>query len=171
MVVTGAVIYIVLMGFFVPAVRLHGGLIGAWNSPLSGIGIRAVIGAALLLLGVHTMPAAGPQALVAFALFVTAVVFAVATIANNNPQDPRPVSSSMRRRKQQVALVIACSPAPRSFPPILDVANHAFRRCTRPPREHALAAPGRRLISALAQGVIQHNIEWPLIYIGGIGGQ
>ena len=65
------------------------GLIGASNSPLSGVGICVVVGAALLLtLVVKPLlpPTAGP-ALVAFALFVTAVIFAAATISNDNLQD------------------------------------------------------------------------------------
>ena len=175
LVVTGAVIYIVLMGFFVSAVCGYmAGLIGASNSPLSGIGILAVIGAALLLLlGVHTMPAAGPQALVAFALFVTAVVFAVATIANNNLQDLKTGQLvDATPWKQQVALVIGVLAGAAIIPPILDLVNHAygFAGAPGPLREHPLPAPQAGLISALAQGVIQHNIEWPLIYIGmGIG--
>jgi len=43
-------IYIVVMSFFVSSVCGYmAGLIGASNSPLSGIGILAVIGASLLL--------------------------------------------------------------------------------------------------------------------------
>ena len=48
--IIGGVIYIVLMSFFVSAVCGYmAGLIGSSNSPLSGIGILVVIGAALLL--------------------------------------------------------------------------------------------------------------------------
>src|SRR5438876_63595 len=108
--VIGGVAYVLLMSFFVSAVCGYMAcLIGSSNSPLSGIGILVVIGAALLLvLGVK--PYVGPEAgksLMAFALFTTAVVFNVAAIANNNLQylktgqlvDATPW-------KQQVALVI-----------------------------------------------------------------
>ncbi len=88
--VIGGVVYIVLMSFFVSAVCGYmAGLIGSSNSPLSGIGILVVIGAALLLV-VGVKPYVGPEAskaLMAFALFTTAVVFNVAAIANNNLQD------------------------------------------------------------------------------------
>src|SRR5437588_718653 len=48
--IIGGVVYIVLMSFFVSAVCGYmAGLIGSSNSPLSGIGILVVIGAALLL--------------------------------------------------------------------------------------------------------------------------
>src|SRR5207245_2188372 len=74
----GGVTYIVLMSFFVSAVCGYmAGLIGSSNSPLSGIGILVVIGAALLLvIGVkpYVDPEAG-KALMAFALFTTAVIF------------------------------------------------------------------------------------------------
>jgi putative OPT family oligopeptide transporter len=171
LVVTGAVIYIVLMGFFVSAVCGYmAGLIGASNSPLSGIGILAVIGAALLLLlGVRTMPAAGPQALVAYALFITSVVFAVATIANNNLQDLKTGQLvDATPWKQQVALVIGVVAGAAIIPPILDLVNHAygFAGAPGPVREHPLPAPQAGLISALAQGVIQHNVDWSLIRIG-----
>ena len=48
--VVGGLVYIALMSFFVSAVCGYmAGLIGSSNSPLSGIGILVVIGAALLL--------------------------------------------------------------------------------------------------------------------------
>src|SRR5205814_8281024 len=79
----GGVAYIVLMSFFVSAVTGYmAGLIGSSNSPLSGIGILVVIGAALLLvIGVkpYVSPDAG-KSLMAFALFTTAVMFSVAAI-------------------------------------------------------------------------------------------
>src|SRR2546429_8437199 len=82
--------YILLISFFVSAICGYmAGLIGSSNSPLSGIGILVVIGAALLLVfGVrpYVSPEAG-KALMAFALFTPAVVFNVAAIANNNLQE------------------------------------------------------------------------------------
>ena len=88
--VIGGVVYVALMSFFVASVCGYmAGLIGSSNSPLSGVGILVVIGAALMLVTVvkPLLPASAGPALVAFALFVTAVVFAVATIANDNLQD------------------------------------------------------------------------------------
>jgi putative OPT family oligopeptide transporter len=82
--VVSALVYIALMSFFVSAVCGYmAGLIGSSNSPLSGIGILVVIGAALLLVpGIRSgLPASSGTALVAYALFVTAVVFTVAAIA------------------------------------------------------------------------------------------
>ena len=70
--------------------------------------------------------------------------------------------------KQQVALVIGVVAGAAIIPPILDLLNQAygFVGAPGPPREHALPAPQAGLISALAQGVMQHNVDWSLIQIG-----
>lgn len=176
MLVIAGLIYIALMSFFVSAVCGYmAGLIGSSNSPLSGIGILAVIGASLLLVvGVRSsLPAGAEQALVAFALFVTAVIFAVATIANNNLQDLKTGQLvDATPWKQQVALIIGVIAGAAIIPPILDLLNHAygFAGAPGPTREHALPAPQAGLISALAQGVLQNNVDWSLIEVGvGIG--
>ena len=63
----------------------------------------------------------------AFALFVTAVVFAVATIANNNLQDLKTGQLvDATPWKQQVALVIGVIAGAAIIPPILDLLNHAY---------------------------------------------
>ena len=174
--VLGGLIYIVLMSFFVSAVCGYmAGLIGSSNSPLSGIGILVVIGAALLLvIGVRAgVPASGEKALVAFALFVTAIVFAVATIANNNLQDLKTGQLvDATPWKQQAALVIGVIAGAAIIPPILDLLNHAygFAGAPGPHHEHPLPAPQAGLISALAQGVIQNDVDWSLIQIGALVG-
>ena len=174
--VIGGLIYIALMSFFVSAVCGYmAGLIGSSNSPLSGIGILVVIGAALLLVfGVQAQVAAsGQQSLVAFALFVTAVVFAVATIANNNLQDLKTGQLvDATPWKQQVALVVGVIAGAAIIPPILDLLNHAYGFAGAPGmhHEHPLPAPQAGLISALAQGVIQNNVDWSLIKMGAVIG-
>ncbi len=174
--VGGGLVFIVLMGFFVSTVCGYmAGLIGSSNSPLSGIGIIVVIGAALLLVvGVRgSLPEGSEKALVAFAMFVTAIVFAVATIANNNLQDLKTGELvDATPAKQQWALLIGVLAGAAIIPPILDLLNQAYGFVGAPGavREHALAAPQAGLISALAQGVIQNNIDWGLIKIGAMIG-
>ncbi len=174
--VIGGLVYIALMSFFVSAVCGYmAGLIGSSNSPLSGIGILAVIGAALLLVvGVRSnLPTSAQPALVAFALFITAVVFSVATIANNNLQDLKTGQLvDATPWKQQVALIIGVIAGAVIIPPILDLLNHAygFAGAIGPLRDHPLPAPQAGLISALAQGVLLNNVDWSLIGVGvGIG--
>jgi putative OPT family oligopeptide transporter len=170
--VAGGLIYIVLMSFLVSSVCGYmAGLIGSSNSPLSGIGILATLGAALILAaGVRaSVPAGGQQALVAYTLFVTSVIFAVAAIANNNLQDLKTGQLvDATPWKQQVALFAGVIAGAVIIPPVLDVLNHAygFAGAPGPVREHALPAPQAGLMSALAQGVLQNNVDWSLIELG-----
>ena len=170
--VGAGLLYIVLMSFFVSTVCGYmAGLIGSSNSPLSGIGIIVVIGAALLLVfGVRSsLPVESEKALVAFALFVTSVIFAAAAIANNNLQDLKTGQLvDATPSKQQWALVVGVIAGAAIIPPILDLLNHAygFVGAPGPQRPQALAAPQAGLISALASGVIENNIDWGLIKIG-----
>ena len=172
----GGLLFVVVMGFLVSAVCGYmAGLIGSSNSPLSGVGILVVIIAALLLvLSVQAqLPISAGKGLVAFALFATSVVFAVATIANNNLQDLKTGQLvDATPWKQQVALVIGVLVGAAVIPPVLDLLNQAYGFAGMPGVDpaRALAAPQAGLISALAQGVIQGNIDWSLIFLGaGIG--
>jgi len=177
--VVGGILFVTLMSFFVAAVCGYmAGLIGASNSPLSGVGIPVVIVAALLLVMFvrPALPVATGPALVAFALFITAVVFAAATIANDNLQDLKTgqlVDATPWR--QQVALLVGVAAGATVIPPILDLLNKAYGFAGAPGVDsvHALPAPQAALFSALAQGVIQGNLNWSLIGIGalvGVGG-
>lgn len=165
-------VYIVLVSFFVSSVCGYmAGLIGSSNSPLSGIGILAVLGASLLLaFGIRSsLPPGGEHVLVAFALFVTAIIFAVATIANNNLQDLKTGQLvGATPWKQQVALIIGVIAGALIIPPILDLLNHAygFAGAAGAHREHALPAPQAGIMAALAQGVLEGNVDGTLIRIG-----
>ncbi|HEV2805298.1 MAG TPA: oligopeptide transporter, OPT family [Chthoniobacterales bacterium] len=175
--VIGGVAYIFIMSFFVSAVCGYmAGLIGSSNSPLSGIGILVVIGAALLLVfGVK--PYVGPdafKALMAFALFTTAVVFNVAAIANNNLQDLKTGQLvDATPWKQQVALIIGVLAGAVVIPPVLNLVNQAYGFLGAPGadlRPSPLPAPQAGLISSLAQGVIAADIDWSLIRMGAMIG-
>ncbi len=170
--VIGGIAYIALMSFFVAAVCGYmAGLIGASNSPLSGVGILVVIGAALLLSLIvkPLLPVSAAPALVAFALFITAVVFAAATISNDNLQDLKTgqlVDATPWR--QQVALVVGVVAGAVVIPWVLGLLKTAYGFAGAPGADaaRALAAPQAALISALAQGVIQGNLDWNLIGVG-----
>ncbi len=163
-------VYIVLAGFFVAAACGYmAGLIGSSNSPVSGLGILSVIGASLLLLLVaKSTGTTGAPALVAYALFVTAVLLNVATISNDNLQDLKTgqlVDATPWR--QQVALIAGVFFGSIVIPPILVLLNKAYGFGASP---GALPAPQATLISALAKGVIQGQIDWGLIGIGALIG-
>jgi putative OPT family oligopeptide transporter len=178
--VAATLIYIVVAGFLVAAACGYmAGLIGSSNSPVSGLAILTVLGASLLLVALaHGGDAARGATLVAYALFVTAVVLCVATIANDNLQDLKTgqlVDATPWR--QQVALVIGVIFGALVIPPILDLLNHAYGFNGAPAAPHPagarpLPAPQATLIAALAQGVIRGKLDWGLIGIGvlvGIG--
>ena len=81
-------VYMLVIGAIIAAVCGYmAGLIGASNSPVSGVGILAVLGAAVLLSLFYGTHPENAQALTAYALFTTAIVFSIATISNDNLQD------------------------------------------------------------------------------------
>jgi putative OPT family oligopeptide transporter len=169
-----SIIYILIAGVIIAAVCGYmAGLIGASNSPISGVGILSVVGISLILalLFPHATGDAS-KSLVAFALFVTAVVFGVATISNNNLQDLKTgqlVEATPWR--QQVALVLGVIFGALVIPPVLDLLNTAFGFQGAPgAKATALAAPQASIISAIAQGLLSGQFDWQLIEIGaGIG--
>ena len=172
----GGIIIVVVIGFLVSTVCGYmAGLIGASNSPLSGIGILVVAITALFLVATvkSTLPPEMGKALVAYALFVTAIVFCVAAIANNNLQDLKTGQLvDATPAKQQWALVIGVLAGAMVIPPVLDLVNKAYGFLGAPGVNpaHALPAPQAGLISALGSGVIQNNVDWSLIITGvGIG--
>ena len=170
-------LYVLFTGVVIASVCGYmAGLIGASNSPISGIGILAVLGASLLLVMVFGRGTAPDQteALIAFALFATAIVFGIATISNDNLQDLKTgqlVGATPWR--QQVALIIGVIFGSLTIPPVLDLMNNAFGFQGAPGADAAsLAAPQAALISSLAQGVLGGNLPWHLLGLGaaiGIG--
>jgi putative OPT family oligopeptide transporter len=175
--VLGGVLYTVAAGFLVAAACGYmAGLIGSSNSPVSGLAILTVLGASLLLLALtHSLDPAAAATLVAYSLFVTAVVLCVATIANDNLQDLKTgqlVDATPWR--QQVALIVGVVMGALVIPPVLDLLNRGYGFTGGPPPQvpgaKALPAPQATLISALAKGVIQHQIDWGLIGIGVLAG-
>src|SRR5206468_12223232 len=112
------------------------------------------------------------KALMAFALFTTAVIFNVAAIANNNLQDLKTGQLvDATPWKQQVALVIGVIAGAFVIPPVLDLVNHAYGFVGAPGAElHAHPLPVRQagLVSSLALGVIAADLVRILIPIGGL---
>jgi len=174
-VILGTLVYVVLVGAIIASVCGYmAGLIGASNSPVSGVGILAVLGASLLLVMIygHGGDPEQTRALVAYALFTTGIVFSIATISNDNLQDLKTgqlVGATPWR--QQLALVYGVIFGSLVIPPVLDLLNKAFGFAGAPGAgEHALAAPQAALISALAKGVLGGDIRWNLIGYGALIG-
>ncbi|WOP19099.1 oligopeptide transporter, OPT family [Raineyella sp. LH-20] len=168
-----SVVYVLLIGLAVASVCGYmAGLIGASNSPISGVGILIILTIALLIKAVHGSDPSQVPVLVAYTLFTAAVVFGVATISNDNLQDLKTgqlVESTPW--KQQVALIIGVVFGSLVIPPVLQLMQTGFGFAGAPGAgPDALAAPQASLISSLAQGVFGGSLDWRLIGIGAVIG-
>ena len=168
--------FVVIGGFAVAAITGYmAGLIGASNSPISGVGILAIIVCAALLVAALQPPPEARSALVAFSLFVTAIVFAMATISNNNLQDLKTGQLvGATPRAQQWALIVGVLAGAAVIPPVLNLLAQAngFAGAAHLPAGTAapLSAPQANLITALAQGVIEMKLDWGMLGIGALIG-
>jgi putative OPT family oligopeptide transporter len=171
-----AIPFVLLVGFLIAGVCGYmAGLIGASNSPISGVGILSIVICASIL-GIAVAPAGDTRpALVAFALFVTSIVFACATISNDNLQDLKTgqlVGASPRR--QQIALIVGVAAGAAVIAPVLNLLARAYGFAGAPNvdvvSQTPLPAPQATLISALAVGVIGGDLEWGMIGIGALVG-
>ncbi|OJU22955.1 MULTISPECIES: oligopeptide transporter, OPT family [unclassified Sphingomonas] len=171
----GALLFVLVIGLMIAAVCGYmAGLIGASNSPVSAIGILSIIAASLLLVALfgRGTPPDTAQALIAYALIVTGIVFGVATISNDNLQDLKTGQLvGATPWKQQVALVIGVCFGALVVPIVLDLLNTAFGFAGAPGAgPQALAAPQAGLISALAKGVLGGDLNWPMLRWGALAG-
>jgi putative OPT family oligopeptide transporter len=171
-----AVPFVLIGGFLIAGICGYmAGLIGASNSPISGVGILSIVMCASLLIAAIPATAETSGALVAFALFVTAIVFACATISNDNLQDLKTgqlVGASPMR--QQIALIVGVAAGAAVIPFVLNLLATAYGFAGAANvgvvAPNPLPAPQATLISALALGVIGGNLEWTMIGIGALVG-
>ncbi|MEO6525843.1 MAG: oligopeptide transporter, OPT family [Gemmatimonadaceae bacterium] len=168
--------FVLIIGFVIGGVCGYmAGLIGASNSPISGIGILSIVLCTSILVVAIPPTADNRTALVAFSLFITSVVFACATISNDNLQDLKTgqlVGASPMR--QQIALIVGVAAGAAVIPSVLNLLAKAYGFAGAANvgviAPNPLPAPQATLISALAQGVVGGNLEWRMIGIGaGLG--
>ena len=169
-----SVVFVLVAGLLIAAVCGYmAGLIGSSNSPISGVGILVAITAALLIKVTYGGASGNElEALVAYTLFTTAVVFGVATISNDNLQDLKTGQLvGATPWKQQVALIIGVAFGSLIIPPVLELMQTAFGFQGAPgAKADALAAPQAALISALVKGVFGGSLNWWLIGLGALIG-
>jgi putative OPT family oligopeptide transporter len=173
--IAATVMFVLVAGVVIASITGYmAGLIGASNSPVSGVGILAVIAAALMLIAVvgHGTSPAQSSAMIAYALFATGIVFGIATISNDNLQDLKTgqlVGATPWR--QQVALVFGVIFGALVIPPVLGLLNTAYGFSGTPGAgPNALAAPQAALISALAQGMLGGHLNLRMIEYGALAG-
>ncbi|SPJ32667.1 OPT family oligopeptide transporter [Kushneria phyllosphaerae] len=176
--VIGCVLFAFVFGFLIAAACGYmAGLVGSSSSPISGIGIIAVILVSLLILalsGISTdiAGAAGGQLAVGLALFTTSVILAIAAISNDNLQDLKTgylVGATPWR--QQLVLIIGCVVGALIIPPVLTLLYNAYGFTGALPREgmdpaQALAAPQATLMSQIASGIFNHDLNTHMLLIG-----
>jgi putative OPT family oligopeptide transporter len=168
-------VFVLVAGVVIASITGYmAGLIGASNSPVSGVGILAVVAAAFMLMAVigRSPDPAQSGAMVAYALFATGIVFGIATISNDNLQDLKTgqlVGATPWR--QQVALVFGVIFGSLVIPPVLSLLNSAYGFAgSAGAGPKALAAPQAALISALAQGVLGGHLNLRMLGYGALLG-
>ncbi len=165
----------VLGGFVVSAICGYlAGLVGSTNSPISGVGILAILlYSSLLAVLVPMVANGGSKAMVAFALFTLSIVFAAATTSNDNLQDLKTGQLvGAAPWAQQIALIVGVLAGAVIIPPVLDLLARAYGfagQIGAPALagHTPLPAPQAVLISALAQGVLGGHLDWQMLGIGG----
>lgn len=176
--VTYAVAFAFIFGFLVAAACGYmAGLVGSSTSPISGVGIVAIVLVSLLMLGLEGATdlldsQEGVQMAIALAIFTTSAVVAVASIANDNLQDLKTgwlVGATPWR--QQVALLIGCVVGAIVISPILELLYNAYGFADALPHPgmdpgQALSAPQATLMLAIARGIFTHQLNWVMILIG-----
>lgn len=163
-----SIVYTLLVGLIVASICGYmAGLIGASNSPISGVGIIVVLSAALLI-KVVVGGDADADALVAYTLFTAAVVFGIATISNDNLQDLKTGQLvGATPWKQQLALVFGVIFGSIVIPPILELMLKGFGFAGAPGAgADALPAPQAALLSSVAKGIFGNSLDWGLIGLG-----
>ena len=151
-----SVLFILLAGLLVAAVCGYmAGLIGSSNSPVSGVGLLVVVITAVVILAVHGRGSTTEEntALHRLHAVTSAIVFCIATIANDNLQDLKTGQLvGATPWKQQVALVIGVVFGSLIIPPVLELMQNSFGFQGAPGAgPDALAAPQASLISSLAR--------------------
>lgn len=177
-----AVLFAFVFGFLVAAACGYmAGLVGSSTSPISGVGIVAIVLVSVLMVATHRQDGllASPEGLrlaTALAIFTTAAVVAVASIANDNLQDLKTgwlVGATPWR--QQVALLIGCLVGAAVISPVLDLLYNAYGFAGALPRpgmdpDRALSAPQASLMLAIARGIFLRDLNWTMIWVGmGVG--
>jgi putative OPT family oligopeptide transporter len=173
-----AVLFAFVFGLLVAAACGYmAGLVGSSTSPISGVGIVAIVLVSLLILGIGNgdgllASEGGSKLAVALAIFTTSAVVAVASISNDNLQDLKTgwlVGATPWR--QQVALLIGCVAGAVVISPVLELLYNAYGFADAMPRagmdpSQALSAPQATLMLAIVRGIFTHQLNWSMILVG-----
>lgn len=171
-------LYILLGGFIFCSVAAYfAGLIGATNTPVSGLLVASLCILCMLFLALFQMNGGiqGNELLgVILGVGSTVIIGAGIAIANDTMQDLK-VGQMLGATpwKQQLMLILGVIIAAFVIPPILDLLYNAYGIGGVFPRpdmdkSQMLAAPQAGLMAAVAQGVYARNLQWSMIILGAI---
>lgn len=173
---TFGALYILFGGFIFCSVTAYfAGLIGASNSPVSGMLVSSLIVLCLiLLLFFGTDKNLADTIGVTIAIGCAVVVSAGLAISNDTMQDLK-VGQIIGATpwKQQVMLILGVVVASFVIPPILQLLYSAygiggvFPRLNMDPTQ-MLAAPQASMMAAVAKGTLSHKLPWGMLTIGGV---
>jgi putative OPT family oligopeptide transporter len=160
-----AALVMIVLGFFFAAVSGNlVGLIGSSNNPISGLTLSTLIVAALLMLSVGVSGMSG----VAAVLGVAAVVCVSSAVAGEMLQDLKVghiLGGTPRSMQIGDMLGIVVAGAALYFPLLIlhqgDINAGGLGFGGR-----ALPAPQAGLMASLAQGIVNHQMPWPLVVVG-----
>ena len=150
---------IVLFGFFFGAVSSRiVGLVGSSNSPVSGMTIATLLFVTLIM---KVTGHVGPAGLIA-AIAISSIVCITAAIAGDTSQDLKTgFLLGATPKKQQIREFLGILVSAAVIGGVLMLLNNAWGFGSK-----ELAAPQATLMKMIAEGVMDGNLPWPLIFIG-----
>jgi putative OPT family oligopeptide transporter len=166
--VAGAIVAAVVMivaGFFFATVSGYlVGLIGSSNNPISGLTLSTLVIAALMMV---SLGVSGPMG-VAAVLGVAAVVCVSSAVAGELLQDFKVgyILGGTPRTIQIVELVAVLAASLVMYFPLLVLHEGNIKAGGTGFGDRQLSAPQAGLMAALAQGIVNKEMAWPLIVIG-----
>jgi putative OPT family oligopeptide transporter len=159
-----AVVMIIAAFFFATVSGYLVGMIGSTNNPISGLTLSTLIIAALLMI---TLGVSGSSGVVAV-LGVAAVVCVSSAVAGELLQDFKVgyILGGTPRTIQIVELLAVTCASLVMFFPIMMLYYGNLKAHGIGFGDPKLAAPQAGLMASLAQGIVSHEMAWPLVVVG-----
>ncbi|HKK44442.1 MAG TPA: oligopeptide transporter, OPT family, partial [Balneolaceae bacterium] len=175
------VLFSLFAGFLFASVAGYmAGLVGSSNHPISGVTIATILASALILLALLgsqlelSVNAEQAEAAAAAAILIGGVVACAAAIAGDNMQDLKAGQLvGATPYKQQIMQIVGVVAGAIVIAPVLSLLFNAYGMGGILPRpgmdaSEMLTAPQATLMQSVAEGVFAQNLEWNMIYIGGV---
>lgn len=167
--------FVLGVGFLIATISSYFcGIVGSSNNPLSGLLITAILLLSIIyLLIFHNYLGTQIKYVTATVILVATVLAGVGSISGENIQDLKAghmVGATPWRQQLMMGIGVAVSSL--VLGPVLQLLFNAYGMggvFPHPGMEHSqmLAAPQAGLMAALAQGVLERNLNWNMIAIGG----